>query len=87
MLKKPGMSLTLGMSQGTGEPFARITGRSGPLVLSKRLNLFDNKGLLGAAAAFLLANALKKTSDGKVRKAKEVKGEKLSSTIVNPFNF
>lgn len=74
-MKTPGVSVTLGMSQGTQEPYARVNGRLGGFSIGKRLDVNSQKGLLGIVAAVLLANAVKKAKDPKksrVAKAKDV---------------
>lgn len=74
-MKTPGVSVTLGMSQGTQTPYARVNGRLGGFAIGKRLDVNSQKGILGIVAALLLANAVKKAkepSKGRVAKAKDV---------------
>lgn len=74
-MKIPGVSVTLGMSQGTQEPYARVNGRLGGFAIGKRLDVNSQKGLLGIVAALLLANAVKKAKAPKkdrVAKAKDI---------------
>lgn len=74
-MKLPGVSVTLGMSQGTQQPYARVNGRLGGFAIGKRLDVNSQKGLLGIVAALLLANAVKKAKEPKksrVAKAKDV---------------
>lgn len=74
-MKTPGVSVTLGMSQGTQEPYARVNGRLGGFAVGKRVDINSSKGLLGIVAAILLANAVRKGKEPKksrVAKAKDV---------------
>ena len=74
-MKTPGVSVTLGMSQGTQTPYARVNGRLGGFVMGKRLDVNSQKGLLGIVAALLVANVVRKskeTSKSRVAKAKDV---------------
>ncbi len=97
-MKIPGLSLTLGMSQGTQEPYARATGRLGGFVIGKSLSLNDNKGILALAAGLLIANVVKKNSDKKNKKvaqlkevgpkaaAKKPKAQPAKAPSVNPIS-
>lgn len=60
-MKTPGLSLTLGMSQDTKKPYARVTGRHSGMVLGKSLDLDSSKGLIAAVAGLLVMNAVKQT--------------------------
>lgn len=60
-MKTPGLSLTLGMSQDTQKPYARVTGRHSGMVLGKSLDLDSSKGIIAALAGLLIINAVKKT--------------------------
>lgn len=74
-MKTPGVSVTLGMSQGTQEPYARVNGRLMGFAVGKRLDVNSQKGLLGIVAALLIANAVKKSGTakkGRLAKAKDV---------------
>lgn len=74
-MKTPGVSLTLGMSQGTQEPYARVNGRLGGFAIGKRLDMGSQSGLLGLIAAALVVNAVKKGKEpkkGRAAKAKDV---------------
>lgn len=74
-MKTPGVSVTLGMSQGTQTPYARVNGRLGGFAIGKRLDVNSQKGILGIVAALLLANAVRKAkepSKSRVAKAKDV---------------
>lgn len=75
-MKTPGVSLTIGMSQDTGTPYARVTGRKGGFVLGKKLDFGSQNGLIALAAGLLVVNAVKKTkkksANKKVTKAKDV---------------
>lgn len=92
-MKVPGVSLTLGMSQETQTPYARVTGRHGMFSMGKRLSLDDNKGLIALVAGVLIANAVRKSKTGskakaKVRKIKDVTPkpeEALGSFLGNFF--
>lgn len=83
-MKVPGVSLTLGMSQDTGTPYARVTGRKGGFVLGKRLDLDSQKGLFAIAAGLLLANAVKQ-SKKKAGKKKPEKTELQPSVDLGGF--
>jgi hypothetical protein len=69
-MKTPGLSLTLGMSQDTKRPYARVTGRHSGMVLGKSLDLDSSKGLIAALAGLLLVNAVKqsKANEGKPKR-------------------
>lgn len=64
-IKKPGVSLTLGLSQTTGRPYAAVTGRAGALTARKRVDIFENAGILGVVAAGLLLYASSKKKKAK----------------------
>lgn len=60
-MKTPGISLTLGMSQETKKPYARVTGRHSGMVLGKSLDLTKSTGIIAAIAGLLVMNAVKQT--------------------------
>lgn len=85
-MKTPGVSVTLGMSQGTQEPYARVNGRLGGFVVGKRLDVNSQKGLLGLVAAVLLANVARKAKDpkkGRVSKAKDITAKVDAASILS----
>lgn len=75
---KPGVSATLGVSQGSHTPYAHVTGRMFGLVTSKRLDLDNPLSLL--ALAGILGYAAKKGADKKAKSAKKVAKPKDSSS-------
>lgn len=64
-MKIPGVSITLGVTQGTHTPYARVSGRSGILSATKNVNLKKKGGLLALAGLALVAFAAKKTAENK----------------------
>lgn len=90
-MKTPGISLTVGMSQGTQTPYVTANGRLGFLHASKRLDLGSQKGLIAALAGLLLVNAVKKTKASttakRVRKAKDVTPAAVPSLPSDLFKF
>lgn len=54
---KPGFSATLGVSQGTHTPYARVTGRAFGMVTSKKLDLSNPLSLAGLLGIALYAGS------------------------------
>jgi hypothetical protein len=75
-MKTPGLSLTLGMSQGTKKPYARVAGRHSGIVVGKSLDLGSSKGLLLALAGLLVANAMKHMEEPSVDGMKDITPKK-----------
>ena len=74
-MKKPGVSITFGLTQGSHTPYAAVKGTLGPLTARKRIKLGSNLGLglLGAVTAAVLS--------------KSEKEEAKEPSIENPFLF
>lgn len=87
MIKLPGISMTLGMTQGDHQPYARVRGRSGLFSASKNIDLSSGKGLLVAVGALLLTNAVKKTAAKSKTKAKPKAAAKPAVAPAKMFPF
>lgn len=89
LIRIPGISLTLGMTQGDQTPYARVSGRSGIFSASKRLSLSDHKGLIAGIGMALIANAVKKDATKKAKAEKRTAPTLASSesSQANPFQF
>lgn len=69
---KPGFSATLGVSQGTHTPYARVTGRAFGMVTSKKLDLSNPLSLAGLLGIALYAGSKQAKRKPKAVKAKAV---------------